>query len=85
MVVFFAMRAYKYLKTNHQEDSKRTKIIRLRNIIFKKKDKILDHRRDILVDAELVVLTFEFQKNDERDRRVHMFGTDEGMMCPVIA
>ena len=54
-------------------------------VLNKKKDKILDHRRDILVDAELVVLTFEFQKNDERDRRVHMFGTDEGMMCPVIA
>ena len=83
--VFFAMRSCEYLKTNHQDDSKRTKIIRLRNIIFKKKNEILDHKRDKLVEAELVVITFEFQKNDKRDRRVHMFRTDEGIMCPVTA
>ena len=83
--VFFAMRSCEYLKTSHQEDSKRTKIIRLANIKFKKRDRMLNHRQDKLTDADLVVITFEFQKNDKRNRRVHMFRTDEGIMCPVVA
>ena len=82
---FFAMRSCEYLKTNHLEDSKRTKIIRLKNIKFKKNGRILDHRLDKLVDAELVAITFEFQKNDKRDKMVHMFRTDDGIMCPVVA
>lgn len=34
--IFFAMRSCKYLKITHKEDSKRTKILRLRNFKFKK-------------------------------------------------
>jgi len=82
---FFAMRSCEYLRTNHQEDSKRTKIIRLRNIRFKKQGRLLDIVRDKLIDAELVAITFEFQKNDKRDKMVHMFRTNDGIMCPVMA
>ena len=34
--LFFAMRSCEYLKTSASESSKRTKIIRLKNIVFKK-------------------------------------------------
>ena len=34
--IFFAMRSCEYLSTSHKEDSKRTKVLRLRNIQFKK-------------------------------------------------
>ena len=40
--IFFAMRSCEYLKTG-PEESKQTKIIRLRNIIFKKDGKNVDH------------------------------------------
>ena len=79
------MRSCEYLKTSHQEDSKRTKILRLKNIRFKKGDRIFNHWEDKLLDAELVVIILEFQKNDKRNRRVHMFRTNEGIMCPVVA
>ena len=62
--VFFAMRSCEYLRTRHQEDSKRTRIIRLANIKFTKRGRMLNHWQDKLTDADLVVITFEFQKND---------------------
>ena len=82
---FFTMRSCEYLKTNHNEDSKRTKIIRLRNIRFKKNGRMLDMGKDKLTEADLVAITFEFQKNDKRDKTVHMFTTNYGIMCPVVA
>jgi len=82
---FFTMRSCEYLKTNHNEDSKRTKIIRLRNIRFKKNGRMLDMGKDKLTEADLVAITFEFQKNDKRDKTVHMFKTNDGIMCPVVA
>ena len=34
----------------------------------------------------MVAITFEFQKNDKRDKiMVHMFRIDDGIMCPVGA
>ena len=33
---------------------------------------------------DLVVIIFKLQKNDTRDRIVHMFQTDDGIMCPVV-
>ena len=34
--IFFAMRSCEYLQTGKEEQSKRTKIIRIKNIIFKR-------------------------------------------------
>ena len=33
----------------------------------------------------MVAITFEFQKNDKRNKTVHMFKTGDKMMCPVVA
>ena len=62
LAIFFAMRSCEFLQTSHHEESKRTKIIWLNNIIFKKKGKTIHHSANFLSlsSAELVILTFEF-------------------------
>ena len=82
--IFFAMRSCEYLKTS-SETKKRTRIIRLRNIIFKKGLKILKHSNPKLEQADLVRIQFEFQKNNKRDVCIHMFRSGDKTLCPVIA
>ena len=82
--IFFAMRSCEYLKTG-PEESKRTKIIRLRNIVFKKGSRILKHSSKSLGTADLVQIRFEFQKNDKRDIIIHMFKSGDTVLCPVKA
>ena len=83
--IFFAMRSCEYLKTNREESSKRTNIVRLRNIIFKKEGITLEHTSEDIAKADMVAITFEFQKNDKRNKTVHMFRTGDNTLCPVIA
>ena len=82
--IFFAMRSCEYL-TTAAEESKRTKILRLRNISFKRRNKQLKHGSKVLHLADLVQIRFEFQKNDKRDIIVHMFRSGDNTLCPVIA
>jgi hypothetical protein len=82
--IFFAMRSCEYLKTA-AENKKRTKIIRIGNIVFKKDGKILHHKNDQLKYADLVQIKFIFQKNDRRDVCIHMFSSGDKVLCPVIA
>ena len=82
--IFFAMRSCEYLKTG-PEESKRTKIIRLRNINFKKDGKNVDHSDGDLPSADLVMITFEFQKSTKRDQVVHMYKTNDKVLNPVLA
>ena len=35
--------------------------------------------------SELVMITFEFQKNTKRNKTVHMFKTQDTLLCPVKA
>ena len=73
--LFFAMRSCEYLKTCTIEESKRTKMIRLKSIKFRFKGKIIHHSSKFLPAADIVMITFEFQKNDWRTQTVHMFKT----------
>jgi hypothetical protein len=82
--IFFAMRSCEYLHTSGEE-SKRTKIIRLKNITFKKGSSILHHSDQRLYESDLVRIQFEYQKNDKRDVRIHMFRSGDKTLCPVIA
>jgi hypothetical protein len=82
--IFFAMRSCEYLHTSGEE-SKRTKIIRLKNITFKKGSSILHHSDQRLYESDLVRIQFEYQKNDKRDVRIHMFRSGDETLCPVIA
>jgi len=91
MALFFAMRSCEYLVSKYPEESKRTKIIRLKNVVFKKDTRIIPHSAplEVLESADLVIITFEFQKfqkNDMINYAVHMFKTStDSLLCPVKA
>ena len=88
LALFFAMRSCEYLKTRYPEESRRTKILRVSNFVFKKADgRVIHHSASLetLISADLVIITFEFQKNDWRNHSVHMFRTDDLLLCPVRA
>ena len=55
----------------------------LRNIRFKKEGISLDHKSILLLHADLVAITCEFQKNNRRNKTVHMFSTDDNLLCLV--
>ena len=86
LALFFAMRSCEYMETRYPEEDKRTKILRLENIVFKKKGKV-KHSTSLkhISSAELVIITFQFQKNDWRNHSVHMWSTSDGLLCPVKA
>ena len=44
----------------------------LRNIRFKKEGISLDHKSILLLHADLVAITCEFQKNNRRNKTVHI-------------
>ena len=81
--IFFAMRSCEYLVTAHTENSKRTRILRLRNIKFKRNGILLTLDSPFLALSGMVVITFEYQKNNRRDKAVHMFKTNDDILCPV--
>jgi hypothetical protein len=83
--IFFAMRSCEYLRTSTHEDSKRTRILRKRNFKFKKNGKVLDHHSKDLETADMVVITFESQKNQMRNKSVQMYATDDDTLNPVLA
>ena len=87
LALFFAMRSCEYLETRYPEESRRTKILRLKSFKFKKNGKIISHSEplEVLLSAELIILTFEFQKNDWRNHTVHMFASGDPELCPVGA
>lgn len=83
--IFFAMRSCEYLKTGTPERDKRTNILCLRNLVFKKEGRIIKHTSQHLASSELVIITFEFQKNTKRNKSVHMFATNDKLLNPVKA
>ena len=87
LALFFAMRSCEYLETRYPEESRRTKILRCKNFVFKKNGSILSQActLQILESADLIIITFEFQKNDWRNHTVHMFATNDLLLCPVRA
>jgi hypothetical protein len=82
--IFFAMRSCEYLQTS-SEDKKRTKIVRIGNVTFKKGNSIINHLDPLIFSADLVRVKFVFQKNDKRDVCIHMFRSGDSILCPVIA
>ena len=82
--IFFAMRSCEYLKTS-AEPTKRTKIVRVGKILFKKGTIIMNHGNPQLETCDIVRITFEVQKNDRRDVSIHMFRSGDSILCPVKA
>ena len=82
--IFFAMRSCEYLRTA-AEETKRTKMIRVGNITFKKNGKVLSHSHPELHKSDMVKIRFTYQKNDRRDVCIHMFASGDKVLCPVKA
>jgi hypothetical protein len=82
--IFFAMRSCEYLHTA-AEEKKRTKIITIGNITFKKDNRVVSHNSPDLAKSNLVRVRFCYQKNDRRDVCIHMFRSGDPILCPVTA
>jgi hypothetical protein len=81
---FFAMRSCEYLKVPASE-TRRTKLLLLRNLRFFRARIQLLHCDPTLHLADSISITFEFQKNDDRDAIITMHRTGDAVLCPVIA
>ena len=84
---FHGMRSCKYSKTCSKEESKRTKILVLKNFRFFKENHLLHTINDLHIlvsSAGFIYITFVFQKNNEQNDSVGMYKTDDPTFCPVI-
>ena len=83
LAFFFAMRSCEYLKVSSGD--RRTQPLRLRNIVFRKNNRIIPHDDPRIAAADTVTLTYEYQKKDIRDDAVTQSRTDHALLCPVKA
>ena len=79
--IYLCMRSCEYLKVP-QSEKKRTDIVRLRNIILKRNNKILRHDDPNLEYADSVTIVFEKQKKDEKSDKVTQHKTTHVLMNP---
>ena len=81
---FFAMRSCEYCKAG-KEDSKRTRILWLRNIRFFKNKKLIPHDSPHISNADYVVITFECQKKDQRNDSGSMYRSTKGAQFDAVS
>ena len=79
---FFAMRSCEYVKVPNAS-TRKTDIVRLRCITFRRNGTILPHDHPELEYADYVSITFENQKKDERFDRVTQHSSGDKTMNPV--
>lgn len=77
------MRSCEYLKVGGPK--RRTKLLRLCNLRFTKDHRRLDLNSPNLHMADSVAITFEFQKNEQRDDTVVQCRSGDPLLCPVKA
>ena len=82
---FFCMRSCEYSKVSNQEDRK-TKLLCLKNIRFFRHHQLLDQTSaEEIKLADTVSITFEDQKNRERNQSVNLHRSKDETLCPVRA
>ena len=79
---FFACRSCEYLKVWEQE-KRRTDVLRLRDICFRKNGIELKHSNPALEFGDSVSNTFERQKKDKRMDTVTHLASGDPILCPV--
>ena len=57
----------------------------MKNIILKREGTTIGHRSEMIKEADMGTITFEFQKNDRRNITIHMFRTGDSILCAVVA
>ena len=80
--IFFCMRSCEYSKVQAQNDRK-TKLLCLRNFRFFANNKELDQKKDDIASASLISITFEDQKNREKNESINLHKTSDKTLCPV--
>ena len=80
--MYYCMRSAEYTKVPDQEE-KRTKLLKCSNIRFFKDGKLVPHSSIHLADSDSVSITFETQKNEEKNETVTQERTDDPILCPV--
>ena len=85
LAIFYAMRSCEYSKTCSNEESKRTKILRVRNFTFFYRNVMLTFEDPRLQIADFMLVEFENQKNLEKNERVGMYRSESVELCPVRA
>ena len=78
------MRSCKYCKVPNSTEHC-TKLLTLKNVRFFRHQLALHHSDPALHLADSTLITFEYQKNDERDVTIMMHRTGDSTLCPVIA
>lgn len=78
---FFAMRSCEYLSVGGLP--RKTKRLRLRNIKFYKNQIEVPHSSTELTKSDFVSITFEDQKNDQKNDTITMHSTTDHILCPV--
>jgi hypothetical protein len=79
---FFAMRSCEYLTV---QGERRTKRLRLGNLKFIRNKRTISLDDPLLALCDTIAITFEFQKNDERDETVIMHCSGDPLLCPIRA
>jgi hypothetical protein len=79
---FFAMRSCEYLTVTGE---RRTKRLRLGNLKFIRNKRSVRLDDPFLALSDTIAITFEFQKNDERDETVVMHCSGDPLLCPIRA
>jgi len=77
---FYACRSCEYTSG---DGDRRTKLLRLRNIEFRRGNRIVPHSDPHLERCETVSITFEYQKRDERDETITHYASGDALLCPV--
>ena len=80
--IYFCMRSCEYLRVQDAK-SKRTKLLCLRNIRLFKNNEELKHSSSHLKQADCIAITFEFQKNQEKNETICQDCTEDPILCPV--
>jgi hypothetical protein len=80
---FFACRSCEYSKVPRSKQ-KRTKLLTLKNVHFFKSGRQLPFQSPDLELVDSVSITFEMQKNDDKNDTVTHGQTGDNVLCPVL-
>ena len=67
------------------EETKRTKIIRVGNVVFKKVNRVIHHNDPDLRSSDLVRIIFVLRNNDMWNICIYIFKSGDIDLCPVIS
>jgi hypothetical protein len=82
---YFTMRSCEYLKVTTKVENRQTKLLCIINIRFFNRNCLGEHNDPRLYMSRSISITFEFQKNDERNDIVTMHRTGDHLMFPIVA